>query len=149
MLEGMAVMRILVTGGAGFLRFHVVDLLLQEKHQVCVVDNLPTGFTSNLRPEALFVHRDVRQPLEPLFTNFRPEVVIHLAAQISVPDSIKDPYKGLAINARGIVNVMTAAAATGMRKVVAVSSAALYGIPRSIPTTEETPTLSGLTIRPI
>lgn len=87
------------------------------------------------------MHRDAWQPLEPLFTDLRPEVVIYLAAQVSVPDSIKDPYKDLAINVGGTINIMTAAAATGTRKVIAVSSAAVYGIPRSIPITEEAPTL--------
>lgn len=128
-------MRVLVTGGAGFLGAHLVDLLLQQQHEVTVVD------TAAPRPSgARFVQEDVRSPLFSIFRDMRPEVVVHLAAQIAVPQSWEDPAHDLAVNAGGTVNVVSAAARAGARKVIAISSAAVYGIPAALPLTENSPT---------
>lgn len=133
-------MRVLITGGAGFVGSHVVDLLAKHRHEVFVVDDLSTGTRQNLNSAAQFVCMDVRQPVEEVFQSFRPEVVVHLAAQVSVPRSTADPYLDVAINVGGTIQVMEAAARAGARKVVTVSSAAVYGNPFSLPIREENPT---------
>lgn len=130
-------MRVVVTGGAGFLGSHLVDLLVERQHEVTVVDNLSTGRSGNLRHDVPFVRYDVRNPLIELFATLRPEVVIHLAAQVSVPRSVTRPLDDMAINIGGTVNVMEAAGKCGARKVIAVSSAAVYGVPHTLPVHED------------
>lgn len=132
-------MRVLVTGGAGFLGSHVVEVLLAAGHEVTVLDNLVTGSRSNLSPKAAFVNGDVRESLTTLFIEVRPEIVVHLAAQVSVPLSVAEPYLDLTVNAGGTINVMQAAAAAKTKKVIAVSSAAVYGTPEVVPIREEMP----------
>lgn len=130
-------MRVLVTGGAGFLGSHVVETLLSEGHLPIVLDDLSTGSPANL-PPGFPVHRhDIVQSPDPLFERERPDVVIHLAAQVSVPQSVADPVRDAAVNVIGTVNVMRAAARCGCQKVIYLSSAAVYGIPQHLPLTEE------------
>ncbi len=86
---------------------------------------------------------DICSPLIETFSAVRPEVVVHLAAQVSVPRSLRAPGRDLAVNVGGTINVMEAAAAAGSRKVVAISSAAVYGAPETLPITETSP-LNGL-----
>lgn len=133
-------MRVLVTGGAGFLGSHVVQELLVSGHEPVVLDNLTTGFAANVPVSVPLMRADVRTDLAELFAATRPQVVIHLAAQVSVPVSVQDPATDLAVNVNGTVNVLEAAARAGVRKLIAVSSAAVYGDPQSLPLTEESPT---------
>lgn len=129
--------KILVTGGAGFLGSHLVELLLQLGHSVTVVDNLSTGFAHYVpQPAQLIVH-DIRDPLESIFHENRPEVVIHLAAQVSVPHSITDPAEDASVNITGYINVLQTAARFGVCKVIMISSAAVYGTPQVLPLTED------------
>ncbi len=132
-------MRVLVTGGAGFVGSHLVDALLDAGHEVAVVDDLSTGLRENVPEAARFFQHDVRAPLDSIFAEVRPEVVMHLAAQVSVSEAVADPLRDESVNVGGTVNVMEAAARAGARKVVAVSSAAVYGDPASLPLTEESP----------
>ncbi|MGE5560895.1 MAG: NAD-dependent epimerase/dehydratase family protein [Chloroflexota bacterium] len=129
-------MRVLVTGGAGFVGSHVVDLLLRQGHEVTVVDDLTTGLAENVDAMARLLVLDIRAPLDSLMADVRPETVIHLAAQVSVPDSLDDPWRDLSVNIGGTVNVFMAAARAGVRKVVSVSSAAVYGAPEQLPLRE-------------
>lgn len=132
-------MNVLVTGGAGFLGSHLVELLLAAGHAVTVLDNLTTGSAANVPAGARLLQADVRTPLAEAFAAARPRVVVHLAAQVSVPASLADPGHDLAVNAGGTVNVLAAAARAGARKVVLVSSAAVYGIPPALPIQESSP----------
>lgn len=133
-------MRILITGGAGFLGSHVVEFLVSEGHDVTVLDNLTTGLRNNVHPKARLVVGDVRESLSTVFTSVLPDVVVHLAAQVSVPSSLKQPGDDLAVNLAGSVNVIEESARTGVQKLVVVSSAAVYGAPQSIPLTEDNAT---------
>ncbi|MEV7968864.1 NAD-dependent epimerase/dehydratase family protein [Sphaerisporangium sp. NPDC088356] len=132
-------MRILVTGGAGFIGSTLVDRLLADGHEVAVVDDLSSGERGNLaaaegNPRFQLHEMDVREPvLNGLMTEWRPEVVCHLAAQISVRVSVADPVFDARLNVGGTVNVLEAARTSGARKVVYASSVAVYGRPAVIP----------------
>jgi UDP-glucose 4-epimerase len=85
-------MKVLVTGGAGFIGSHVVDRLIQEGHEVIVVDNLSTGKRRNLNRAARFCKLDIQSwRLERVFRNERPNIIMHLAAQMDVRKSVEDP----------------------------------------------------------
>ncbi len=130
-------MRILVTGGAGFIGSHVVDLLISEGHNVTVLDNLSSGRIDNLNPAVRFLENDIREPLDQAFSGVQPDVVIHLAAQVSVPDSVQRPDHDLSVNLVGTVNVLMSAARAGVKKVIFVSSAAVYGTRQELPLRED------------
>jgi len=100
-------MRILVTGGAGFIGSNVVDGYIREGHDVVVVDNLFTGKKSNLNPKATFYEMDIRSPeIREIFEREKPEVLNHHAAQISVPASVSDPLFDADVNLRGFLNLL-------------------------------------------
>ncbi len=141
-------MRVLVTGGAGFIGSTLVDRLLAEGHTVDVVDDLSTGSLTNLadaRAEAshdLSFHRlDIRSPtVVDLFAHRRPEVVFHLAAQADVRVSVERPVFDAEVNVIGTLNVLEGALAAGARKVVfAASGGTLYGEPDTFPVRETAP----------
>lgn len=120
-------MRVLVTGGAGFIGSHIVDILIEEQHEVMVIDNLSTGRLENLNKKAEFVEKDIRSDLTHEFEKFKPEVVIHHAAQVDVSASMKDPIKDCDINIAGTINLLNYCA--NIRKIIYASSAAVYGKP--------------------
>lgn len=132
-------MKVLVTGGAGFVGSHLVEMLVEAGHTVTVVDSLVTGSPENVNPSARLVVRDIRDALETPFAESRPEVVIHLAAQVSVPQSVADPAEDVAVNVTGSANVLQTAARFGVRKIIMISSAAVYGAPHSLPLREDAP----------
>jgi UDP-glucose 4-epimerase len=133
--------RVLVTGGAGFIGSHVVDGLRAAGHEVAVLDNLATGDRANLREGVPLFELDIRDPeVERVFRDFRPEVVDHHAAQANVPASVADPVYDASVNVLGGLNLVRAAAATGVRKFVYISSGgAMYGEPDSLPVREGAP----------
>ena len=134
----------LVTGGAGFIGSHLCDRLLAEGHRVIGVDDLTSGRIANLSEargygkEFTFFNMDMRADgLLPLFERHRPEVVMHLAAQPSVPISVEKPILDASINLMGLLNVLECSVTTGVRKVVyAASGGTIYGEPRKLPVKE-------------
>jgi UDP-glucose 4-epimerase len=130
-------MRAIVTGGAGFIGSHLVDLLIAEGHTVAVVDNLSTGKPKNLNPRARFYEIDVRAAgLARVLRDERPEVVFHQGAQSSVKVSTDDPRHDADVNVLGLINLMEACVAAKVRKVVFASSGATYGNPHYLPMDE-------------
>ncbi|MBE3575338.1 MAG: NAD-dependent epimerase/dehydratase family protein [Firmicutes bacterium] len=133
-------MRVVVTGGAGFIGSHTVDLLLQQGFDVIVLDNLSTGSRENLPQDVRLVVRDVRDPgLAGLFREIRPDAVVHLAAQVSVARSVANPLEDAQINIEGLLNVAKALDACGGGRLVFSSSAAVYGSNPNFPLQEEEP----------
>jgi UDP-glucose 4-epimerase len=122
-------MRILVTGGAGFIGSSVVDGYLAEGHDVAVVDDLSSGFADNVARRARFHRVDIRSlELGEVFANERPEIVSHHAAQVSVRRSVEEPMFDAAINVLGSLNVLEAARRHGVRRVIFASTGgAIYG----------------------
>jgi UDP-glucose 4-epimerase len=122
-------MKVLVTGGAGFIGSHIVDRLVQEGHEVVVVDNLSTGKRRNLNRAARFYKTDIQSwRLERVFRNERPNVVMHLAAQMDVRKSVEDPVFDAQVNVLGTLNILQQTVKHGVRKVVFSSSGgAIYG----------------------
>jgi len=133
-----ACMKVLVTGGAGFIGSHLVDRLIQEGHEVVVVDNLSTGKRRNLNRAARFFKLDIQSwRLERVFRNERPNVVMHLAAQMDVRKSVEDPVFDAQVNVLGTLNVLQQAVRHGVRKVVFSSSGgAIYGEQETYPAPE-------------
>ena len=134
-------MKVLVTGGAGFIGSHVVDAHLEAGWDVAVVDNLSTGSRANLDPRAAFYNVDVRDPqLREIVARERPDVVNHHAAQASVPVSLADPRLDADVNILGTLHLFDACRAAGVRRIVYASTGgALYGDPERLPAGEETP----------
>jgi UDP-glucose 4-epimerase len=134
-------MKILVTGGAGFIGSHVVDAMLAVGHEVVVVDDLSTGRKRNLNPRAKFYQLDIRDPgLAEVFEREQPEVVDHHAAQMDVRRSVTDPLFDADVNVRGTLNLLEAARNYGTRKVIYISSGgAAYGEPKYLPCDEDHP----------
>jgi UDP-glucose 4-epimerase len=123
-------MRVLVTGGAGFIGSNLVYALTTGGHAVGVIDDLSTGKAENLHPHAWFRTMDILDPEMPAaLAEFAPDAVVHLAAQASVPVSLRDPERDFAVNAEGTRAVARAALAAGATRMVSASSAAVYGEP--------------------
>lgn len=134
-------MKILITGGAGFIGSHVADACLEAGHQVVVVDDLSSGNFANLNPAVKFYQLDIRDPaLDEVFAAEKPDVVNHHAAQISVPRSITEPLLDAQINILGLVNVLENCVKHHIKKVIFISSGgAIYGEAEEYPTTEDYP----------
>lgn len=134
-------MKILVTGGAGFIASHVVDLFVERGADVVVVDNLATGRRLNLNPRARFYQLDVRDPaLAEVFDRERPDYVSHHAAQVDVRRSVDDPLFDADVNVRGSLNVLECARRLGVRRLVYSSTGgAVYGEPEYLPVDERHP----------
>ncbi|HEV2036408.1 MAG TPA: NAD-dependent epimerase/dehydratase family protein [Candidatus Dormibacteraeota bacterium] len=135
-------MRILVTGGAGFIGSHVVDAYIAAGHELAVVDNFSTGNEANLNPSAEVYKVDLRdQPgVDKAVASFRPEIVNHHAAQSEVPKSVADPTYDAQVNIIGGLNLLKACVDHGVKKVIFISSGgALYGEPDVIPCDEDHP----------
>jgi len=131
-------LKILVTGGAGFIGSNVVDGYLNEGHEVIVVDNLFTGKKENINPNAKFYEIDIRSSeLGKIIERERPEIINHHAAQISVPDSVSDPIFDADVNIKGLLNILENAVRYGVKRVIFISSGgAIYGDAKEYPTSE-------------
>ena len=135
-------MKILVTGGAGFIGSNVVDALVKDGHEVTVLDNLSTGKEENINPEVKFYNIDLLdiESLEFVFREFKPDVVNHHAAQIDVRKSVEDPAFDAETNIIGSINLFELSINAGVRRIIFSSTGgALYGEPEKLPASEDTP----------
>ncbi|MBW8064536.1 MAG: NAD-dependent epimerase/dehydratase family protein [Nitrospira sp.] len=135
-------MKVMVTGGAGFIGSHLVDRLIQDGHEAVVVDNLSTGKRKHVNRAARLYKLDVQSPrLERVFRKERPSVLMHLAAQMDIRRSVEDPIFDAQSNILGTINVLAQAVHHGSRKVVFASSGgAIYGEQEVFPAPESHPT---------
>ncbi|MFO7761301.1 MAG: NAD-dependent epimerase/dehydratase family protein [Thermodesulfobacteriota bacterium] len=134
-------MKILVTGGAGFIGSNVVDAYIEAGHEVVVMDNLFSGKWENLNPRARFYLLDIRAPeVAEVFAREKFDLVNHHAAQMSVPASVDDPLFDADVNVRGLVNILESVRRQGVEKVIFISSGgAIYGEAEEFPTPEGYP----------
>ena len=135
-------MRILVTGGAGFIGSHVVDAYVAAGHEVAVLDNFSTGNEANLNTSAEAHRVDLRDQagVEEVVASFRPEIVNHHAAQSEVPKSVADPTYDAQVNIIGGLNLLKASVDHAVKKVIFISTGgALYGEPDVVPADEDHP----------
>ena len=135
-------MRVLVTGGAGFIGSHLTELLVTEGHEVAVLDDLSTGRFANLarvRGRIAFEAGDVCDPERVARLADGVEVIFHQAALASVERSLADPRAATAVNFGGTLNVLEAARAQGVRRVVFASSSSVYGDSEALPKHEDLP----------
>jgi UDP-glucose 4-epimerase len=135
-------MRILVTGGAGFIGSHIADHYIAAGHEVAIVDNLWTkggGKEVNLNPQAQFYNADITNDVQlaQVFNEFKPGIVNHHAAQHSVAVSTKDPKYDARVNVLGLLNVLANCTRTDVEKIIFASSGASYGTPTHLPLDEE------------
>ncbi len=131
-------MKILVTGGAGFIGSNVVDAYIDAGHEVIIVDNLSSGKVENINPKAKFIECDIRSSqMRDIIDELSPEIINHHAAQISVPASVEDPLFDADVNINGFLNIMEAVKAKGKGKIIFISSGgAIYGEATEYPTSE-------------
>ena len=134
-------MKILVTGGAGFIGSHLVDEALEEGYDVVTIDNLNNGKLENLNKDAKFYKVDIVDidNLSLVFEKEKPDYVIHLAAQISLRESLKNPIYDAEQNILGSINILECCRKFNVKKVVYASSAAVYGFPKYLPVDEKHP----------
>ena len=134
-------MKILVTGGAGFIGSHVVDALVAAGHEVVALDDLSAGQRARVHPAARLEVADITDPeLSDFMAAEGFEVVSHHAAHVSVGRSARDPVHDARVNVLGSVNLLQACVAGGVRKIVYASSGgAMYGEPESVPVPESHP----------
>jgi len=134
-------MKVLVTGGAGFIGSHVVDGMLEAGYEVVIIDNLSTGKEENIAPQAKFYNLNLQDAeLENIFKEERPDYVAHHAAQASVAVSVKNPILDAESNILGSINLLENCVRYGVKKVIFASSGGcVYGEADELPTTEEAP----------
>jgi UDP-glucose 4-epimerase len=138
-------MKIIITGGAGFIASHIADAYIKAGHKVVIVDNLLTGFRKNLNPKAKFYKADIRNLalMEKIFKRERPEVMNHHAAIAEVVKSVRNPIPTFQTNVLGTANVLLAFGKYGLGKnrkfIFSSTGGAIYGEPKKIPADEKTP----------
>ncbi|MBD3183717.1 NAD-dependent epimerase/dehydratase family protein [Candidatus Poribacteria bacterium] len=134
-------MKVLVTGGAGFIGSHVVDRIVEEGHEVVVVDDLSAGVESRLNPNAKFYNMDIRSPeLAEVFEAEKPQVVDHHAAQTKVIRSVREPMYDCWVNMEGSINLIHLSYRYGVEKFIYSSTGgAMYGEPEYLPVDEVHP----------
>lgn len=142
MLLSQYMIKILVTGGAGFIGSNLVDRLIAQGHKVVVVDDLSTGKKSYVNQQAKFYKLDIRSnELAKVFAREKIEVVYHLAAQIDVRKSVADPVFDVDVNINGGLNLLENCQRFKVKKIIFASTGgAIYGETEEIPTTEYAPT---------
>lgn len=134
-------MKIMITGGAGFIGSHIADVLIEKGHDIVIVDDLSNGKRENINPRAAFYPISILdRDLAGTFRKERPEVVIHHAAQISVRDSVKDPLRDMEINIKGSLLLLGLCKDCRVKKIIFSSTGgALYGEQDYFPADENHP----------
>ena len=132
-------MRVFVTGGAGFIGGHVVYALLRAGHEVTVLDNLSTGHAGAVPPSIDFIQGDLRDEANLQGWLAGHDAVIHLAALVPVPTSVRRPVEFAENNVVNTVRLLEAMHQSGVRRIVFSSSATVYGLPESLPLREDAP----------
>lgn len=132
-------MKILVTGGAGFIGSWVTKLLLDQGHQVVILDSLVHGFRQNADPRAKLIIGDIDDQKKAKEALEKVDAVIHMAGLIVVPESVKDPIKYTQANVLGTVKFLEYMKDAGVKKIIFSSSACVYGEPDSLPLAEDAP----------
>ena len=138
-------MKILITGGAGFIASHVADTYIELGHEVIIVDNLSTGNLENLNPKAKFIEADItdKEKIQEIIRSERPEVINHHAAHIQVGYSVKNPQFDAKNNIIGLLNIMEAAKEVSIKKIImAATGGAMYG-------NKQTPFNEGMKAEPL
>ncbi len=131
-------MRVLLTGGAGFIGSHVADHLLARGHEVAVLDDLSSGKKENIPEGAIFYERDIRDGCAEVFAKFGPEVLCHQAAQMDVRRSVREPDFDAEVNVLGTLRLLENCVRYGAEKVVFASTGgAIYGEQREFPASED------------
>jgi len=147
-------MKIIITGGAGFIASHVADAYIKAGHRIAVIDNLSTGFRKNLNPEAKFYKADIRNlsSVEKIFRRERPDAVNHHAAIAEVIKSLRNPIPTFQANVLGTANVLLAFGKYGRHRraspgagygkfIFSSTGGAIYGEPKKLPADEKTPVI--------
>jgi UDP-glucose 4-epimerase len=133
--------KVIVTGGAGFIGSHLVDLLVDSAHDVIVIDNLSTGHIANLEKvldKITFVNDDIRShSIRRLFSEV--DCVFHLAALADIVPSIDRPREYLDVNVMGTCNVLEFSRENAVKKFIYAASSSCYGLPKEFPTSEKSP----------
>jgi len=135
-------MRILVTGGAGFIGSHTVDALIGEGHDLAVIDDLSAGRREQVNPAARFLKADLRDAaaVNEIVARERPETIFHFAAQMDVRRSVAEPSFDATVNLVGFLNLMEAGRRAGLRRVIFSSTGgAIYGEQEAFPCDEDHP----------
>ena len=133
-------MRVLLTGGAGFIGSHVAERLLERSHEVIVVDDLSSGKSENVPEGARFCEEDIRSGCEKVFQELRPEVLCHQAAYKDVRHSVPEPNFDADVNVLGTVRLLQNCFRYGVGRVVFASSGgAIYGEQTEFPALEDLP----------
>jgi UDP-glucose 4-epimerase len=129
-------MKVVVTGGAGFIGSHTVDLLVENGHEVVVIDSKLDKSFHHKNANYFLVDILNKEKISEIFQSFRPEAVIHLAAQVDVQKSLDHPDRDIDINLKGTIHILEQCRQWGC-KIIFASSAAVYGIPKQLPIKEE------------
>jgi UDP-glucose 4-epimerase len=138
-------MKIIITGGAGFIASHIADAYIKAGHKVVIIDNLLTGFKKNINPKAKFYEADIRDlaQMEAIFKKERPEIVNHHAAIAEVVKSLNNPIPTYQTNVLGTANVLLAFGKYGRGKhrkfIFSSTGGAMYGAPKKLPVNELQP----------
>lgn len=130
--------KVLITGGAGFIGSHIIEVLQKENCEIIVLDNLHTGLRENVPENIRLIEMDIRDKgVLDIFEQYQFDVVLHLAGQTMVNVSVDDPFYDADINIMGTVNILEACRKTGVKRIVFSSTAATYGDIEKVPIREE------------
>ncbi|MBV9452559.1 MAG: NAD-dependent epimerase/dehydratase family protein [Rubrobacter sp.] len=132
-------MRVLLSGGAGFIGSHVADRLLARGHEVAIVDDLSSGKRENVPDGAIFYEWDIRKGCAEVFGEFRPQALCHQAAYMTIRRSILEPDFDAEVNVLGTIRLLESCVRYGVEKVVFASTVAIYGEQREFPAPENHP----------